>query len=382
MEGRIFINYRREISAAAAGRLSDRLIQHFDQERLFMDVDGIEPGVDFVKALDDQVAQCSAFIAVIGPGWTDLKNAEGQRRLDQPNDYVRVEIESALRRDIRVIPVLVDGARMPTADELPDSLKAFARRNAVMLSHHRFGPEVDELARVLQRALGSHPKSTTIYSFAATDTRPSWINYLFSFKGRISRTSFWLSGLGLWGVTFLVGVAFMAVLGEGPFVLGKDAVDAQKLPSQTLAKLYNIAVLPFYWPIFALYLKRLHDFGQGLGLLWWSFLILSVLRVVPIFVEGFPDDTAHVVSLLGAGLIVVVGCIKGTPGRNRYGPAPLASVSRSDIAWAAVMKQGDRVMHNRLGIGTIVAIAGTDAEVKFDAKESARRVALKQLRLC
>ena len=93
MEGRIFINYRREISAAAAGRLSDRLIPHFDQERLFMDIDGIEPGVDFVKALDEQVAEASAFIAVIGPGWTELKNAEGQRRLDQPNDHVRIEIK-------------------------------------------------------------------------------------------------------------------------------------------------------------------------------------------------------------------------------------------------------------------------------------------------
>jgi TIR domain-containing protein len=117
-----------------------------------LDVDGIEPGVDFVKALDDQVAQCSAFIAVIGPGWADLKSAEGQRRLDQPNDHVRIEIESALKRDIRVIPVLVDRARMPTANELPDSLKPLSRRNAITLSHHRFGPEVDELARVLERA--------------------------------------------------------------------------------------------------------------------------------------------------------------------------------------------------------------------------------------
>src|SRR6516225_12469926 len=111
MEGRIFINYRREMSADAAGRLSDRLIQYFDHDRVFMDIDSIEPGVDFVKTLDDQVAQCSAFIAVIGPGWTNLKNAAGQRRLDQPNDHVRIEIESALKRDnVRVIPVLVDGA--------------------------------------------------------------------------------------------------------------------------------------------------------------------------------------------------------------------------------------------------------------------------------
>ena len=79
-----------------------------------MDIDGIEPGVDFVKALDEQVAQASAFIAVIGPGWTDLKNAEGQRRLDQPNDHVRIEIESALKRDIRVIPGKTSGNRDAT----------------------------------------------------------------------------------------------------------------------------------------------------------------------------------------------------------------------------------------------------------------------------
>src|SRR5215470_15559261 len=196
MEGCIFINYRRQISGAAAGRLSDRLLQHFDHEHLFMDVDGIEPGVDFVKALDDQLAQCSAFIAVIGPGWTDVKNAEGRRRLDQPNDQVRVEIESALKRDIRVIPVLVDGASMPMPEELPDSLKPLSRRNAVTLSHQRFGPEVDELARALQRALGPHPKSTATFAFAGRDTpTPSWIDFLFSFEGQISRKSFWLSSL-------------------------------------------------------------------------------------------------------------------------------------------------------------------------------------------
>ena len=84
-----------------------------------MDVDAIEPGVDFVNALDDQVAQASAFIAVIGPGWTELKNAEGQRRLDQPNDHVRIEIELALKRDIRVIPVLVDGAQCRRPSNCP-----------------------------------------------------------------------------------------------------------------------------------------------------------------------------------------------------------------------------------------------------------------------
>ena len=89
-----------------------------------MDIDSIEPGVDFVKALDDQVAQASAFIAVIGPGWTELKNAEGQRRTSQMITS-EFEIELALKRDIRVIPVLVDGARMPTENELPEYLNLY-----------------------------------------------------------------------------------------------------------------------------------------------------------------------------------------------------------------------------------------------------------------
>src|SRR5262249_26617858 len=319
MEGRIFINYRREINADAAGRLSDRLLQHFDHERLFMDIDSIEPGVDFVKALDDQVAQCSAFIAVIGSGWTDLKNAEGQRRLDQPNDYVRIEIESALKRDIRVIPVLVDGARMPTADELPDSLKALVRRNAVMLSHHRFGREVDELARALQRVLGLPPKPTSIYSFAATDTpTPSWIDYLFSFEGRISRKSFWLSGLALIGVCALVMGGLAAVMGKG-------AVDEKGEMFYTLSMSYNIAVLPFYWPTFALYLKRIHDFGQGRGGLW-PVLILLVLMYVLAFANY--DLAVQVLGGVALGIFVIIGCIKGTPGPNQYGPDPLANISR------------------------------------------------------
>jgi uncharacterized membrane protein YhaH (DUF805 family) len=319
MEGCIFINYRRRISGAAAGRLTDRLVQHFDHERLFMDVDGIEPGVDFVKALDDQVARCIAFLAVIGPGWSDLKNAEGQRRLDQPDDHVRVEIESALKRDIRVIPVLVDGASMPTAEELPDSLKPLSRRNAVTLSHHRFGSEVDELARVLQRTLELRPKSAATCAFVARDAAtPSWIDFLFSFEGRISRKSFWLSGLAIMGVCFLVMAGLAAVL-------GKDALDSQKGLSSKLLSAYTVATLAFYWPAFALYLKRLHDFGQGTGGLW-PVVILSVLDEGLSFANF--DIASQVVAAVLIGVFVFVGCVKGTPGPNQYGPDPLANITR------------------------------------------------------
>jgi TIR domain len=127
-----FRTLRRGDDQAAAGRLYDQLLQHFDPEQLFMDVDAIEPGVDFVKSLDEQVAACIAFIEVIGPRWLNARNNDGSPRLDNPTDYVRVEIESALKRDIRVIPVLVDGASMPRPSDLPPSSK-FGRSSLICI---------------------------------------------------------------------------------------------------------------------------------------------------------------------------------------------------------------------------------------------------------
>ena len=115
MAGTIFINYRREDSTATAGRLYDRLAQAFGRKNLFMDVDHIPAGVDFVAHLNNQVAACEVVLVVIGPNWLNAKDEAGQRRLDNPDDFVAIEIAAALARNIRVIPVLVDGARMPKA---------------------------------------------------------------------------------------------------------------------------------------------------------------------------------------------------------------------------------------------------------------------------
>lgn len=321
MAGCIFINYRREISAAAAGRLSDRLAHHFYREHLFMDVEGIEPGIDFVKALDDQVAQCSVFIAVIGSGWSDVRNSAGQRRLDQSHDHVRIEIESALKRDIRVIPVLVDGARMPTPNELPKSLRPLVRRNAMTISHHRFGAEVDELARVLKRVSGLSPKPTK------RSLTSAWPDYLFSFEGRISRKSFWLSGLLLVAVC---AVIYSALAGLLAMTLFGAEVFAQGQSSYVLNMVYNIAILPSLWPSFALYVKRVHDFGGRMRWWIWPPAILLIL----FFVFDFADNqlAAGITILLASGIWLVVGCIKGTQGPNEYGPDTLGpSLEKSVI---------------------------------------------------
>src|SRR5262245_53536996 len=175
--GRIFISYRRSDDQAAAGRLYDRLLQHFDREQLFMDVDTIEPGVDFVKSLDEQVANCIAFIAVIGPRWLTAQGNDGNPRLDNPTDYVRLEIESALKRDIRVIPVLVDVASMPRSSELPSSLQALARRNAVEIAHHRFVADCDDLARNIKRALGvATTPSPPVQRFVSSSAPPEEVS--------------------------------------------------------------------------------------------------------------------------------------------------------------------------------------------------------------
>jgi hypothetical protein len=154
MADKIFINYRRDDSIGTAGRLHDRLAQTFGQQNLFMDVDSIPAGIDFVADLNSQVAACRVFLAVIGPNWLDAMDETGARRLDNPDDFVTIEIAAALARDIRVIPVLVDNARMPKADKLPDSIKPLVRRNAVEVRNAQFGRDSETLVARMREALG------------------------------------------------------------------------------------------------------------------------------------------------------------------------------------------------------------------------------------
>jgi hypothetical protein len=138
LPGRIFLSYRRQETAWAAGRLDDALVQHFPAEQVFKDVDSIEPGEDFVERITAAVASCDVLLALIGPQWVTITDENGRRRLDDPKDWVRLEIETALTRKIRVIPILVDDARMPSATQLPITLAALVRRNAVEINPETF----------------------------------------------------------------------------------------------------------------------------------------------------------------------------------------------------------------------------------------------------
>jgi hypothetical protein len=152
MDG-IFISYRRDDSAGYAGRLYDRLAGHFGAGRVFMDVEGIEPGTDFVTAIENAVGSCRVLMVVIGDEWLNTTDAAGRRRLEDPNDFIRLETATALKRNIRVVPVLVGGALMPRAEDLPEELRPLARRQAIEVSHKQWDASTAELIRALDGLL-------------------------------------------------------------------------------------------------------------------------------------------------------------------------------------------------------------------------------------
>jgi hypothetical protein len=176
MAQRIFISYRRDDSRGYAGRLQGDLSRRYSDEHVFRDVE-IPPGADFGEYITGLVDKCNIVLAIIGPGWLDARDREGERRIDKPDDWVRLEIERALARDgVEVIPVLVDGARLPPREELPESLLALRRRNAFELSDRRWDYDVDQLGQHLDQLLRGtsalHVRPADLPTTTATPTAP------------------------------------------------------------------------------------------------------------------------------------------------------------------------------------------------------------------
>jgi TIR domain len=147
----IFISYRRRGEGAGyGGRIADKLVEHFGKEQCFRDVDDIESGIDFVTTIREAVGTCEVLVAVIGPDWLTQSNDKGMRRLDDPRDFVRLEVAAALERDIRVIPVLVGGAEVPVEGQLPQVLEALSRRQAHELTDSRWEYDVSKLIEAIE----------------------------------------------------------------------------------------------------------------------------------------------------------------------------------------------------------------------------------------
>jgi hypothetical protein len=158
--GQIFISYRRSDSIDITGRIYDRLVTKFGKGPIFKDVDSIPLGIDFKESLQEKVSACNIVLAIIGREWADAKDAKGNKRLADPTDFVRIEIESALDRGIPVIPLLVQGAQMPVEVGLPAGLRRLVYRNGIQIRpdpdfHH----DMDRLITALENTLNKSSAS-------------------------------------------------------------------------------------------------------------------------------------------------------------------------------------------------------------------------------
>ncbi|MGH9142806.1 MAG: toll/interleukin-1 receptor domain-containing protein [Vicinamibacterales bacterium] len=146
---RIFINYRRDDSAGYAGRIHETLASLFGTESVFIDVDDIKPGVDYVSTIEDSIAGCDVMLVLIGKRWLDSRDSAGGRRIDDPADFVRIEIERGLARNIRTIPVVIDNASMPAHADLPSDISRLATLEAIALSDSRWQYDIGQLVSVI-----------------------------------------------------------------------------------------------------------------------------------------------------------------------------------------------------------------------------------------
>lgn len=186
--GNVFISYRRDDAAGYARAIYDQLTERFDTAQVFMDVDAIEPGLPFDEVIRNAVGKCEVLLVLIGSRWMEVQ-PDGRRRLDDERDFVRLEIAAALARNIRVIPVLLDGVQMPAEDLLPEPMRGLVWRNALEVSNTRFTSDVNRLADVLARVLGEAERSASATTEAATKSAASGADTAVSTSGAVANGS-------------------------------------------------------------------------------------------------------------------------------------------------------------------------------------------------
>ena len=155
MRAGAFVSYRRGDTAPQAGRLYDLLVDRLGRQSVFMDANSIEPGRDFTQAIESAISDSSTVIVLIGQDWLSIKNSSGVRRIDTANDYVRTEIEAAIRSGLHIVPLLVNGAEMPAANDLPATIRPLCTRQAVMADDFSFLRDIEPVLDVVERLSSS-----------------------------------------------------------------------------------------------------------------------------------------------------------------------------------------------------------------------------------
>lgn len=303
----MFINYRRGDTKHAAGRMHDAIVARYGQGSVFVDVESIEPGLNFVGAIDRAVSTCDVMLVLIGETWLDAVDEHGRRRLDDPSDTLRLEIEAGLRHQTRVIPVLVDAASMPRATELPPSLAELAHHQWARLRHDSFQADGQLLLDVIQRAARGDTGQRPVRKRSHGSTSPR--------EDRRRTHARWLS-LGALVAALLVLVSLLPS--------GRDSVQssALRLPADgPWAAL--IWLLPAPVILVALWLVgRRERPGIALGCLTGAALImvLSLLRIASTQVGGVWFHVLLLALLLVAvaGLVVAAPALRARVRRNRW----------------------------------------------------------------
>lgn len=177
----IFISYRVQDTAGETGRLVDCLKEYFDEEQLFMDIERLEPGADFTEVIERSLESCDVMLAVIGPNW-EGRGQDGDLRIDNDGDWVRLELATALKRGIWVVPVLVDGGKLPATADLPEDLHPLLRRQAYEISNTRWKYDTDNLIQFLIKTMGIMPKESILAGIAAA-------------KKVIAKRGYWVAGI-------------------------------------------------------------------------------------------------------------------------------------------------------------------------------------------
>ena len=201
----IFLSYRRDDASGWAGRIYEHLAREWGAEHVFMDIDTIAPGEDFREAIERTMQVCDVVLVVVGPNWLNARDQAGNRRLDDDHDTHRAEVVAALAADVRVVPVLVGGAQMPRASELPEAIKDLTYRNAAVIEDRRFASDVDALKRTLRPLVGGTPTATRGRPAARPAPRPA---------PETAATG--MGALGREGVVALVGTALVVIWGPFP----------------------------------------------------------------------------------------------------------------------------------------------------------------------
>jgi hypothetical protein len=264
--GGIFISYRRRgVGAGYVGRLADRLAEHFGDDSVFRDIDDIEPGRNFAEAIREAVGGCDALIAVIDPAWLTVTDDDGHPRLQDPEDFVRLEIEAALERQTTVIPVLIDTATMPRRNQLPESLGELSMRQAVTLgeSSTDFKTHVARLIGALER-IGVRPVQAEPPPSAQPQPQPQPEPQAVSAPAVTPATQAAPASLqevlvGTWNVTIQMPNGYMAqctltlmpnLTFEGQLMnpMGAFAVRGQWAVAHSLQLTFQGAAYPNGWP--------------------------------------------------------------------------------------------------------------------------------------